>query len=74
MNVFNVGTQVIISGDIDGIITSIWIRSCGAQYQVAWWDGKTRHEKWLDSIEVQLKPNCTTTMKIGFNNSDEIKT
>jgi len=35
-----------------GQILAICIRAAGLTYEVAWWDGATRHTAWLSSAEV----------------------
>lgn len=37
------------------------------QYQVAYWNGRTRTEEWLDACEVR-ECNGTLACQIGFSN------
>jgi len=67
--VFTVGDSVIIGDDIEAKITSVWI--CANRrilYQVCWWNGRSREEKWLEEFEVQGTPGeQSEKMSIGFH-------
>lgn len=67
MILFALGTQVQIGSDrdIDGEIIGINITNDGAQYQVAWWNGRTRQAEWLYPQEI-MPVDSAGRMKIGF--------
>ncbi len=52
--VFALHTIVRLGNDgmLRGQILAICIRAAGLTYEVAWWDGATRHTAWLSSAEV----------------------
>lgn len=71
MIVFRVGTTVLVGTErepIPAIVTAISIRD-GVRYECAWWDGRTRCEKWLNDSEVMedLTPDRKTEKtRLGF--------
>jgi len=66
IEVMQVGSPVMLSGDIPARITSIWIEDkCRIQYQCAWWEGRTRRCEWIEQFEV-VRTDETQGMKIGF--------
>jgi hypothetical protein len=56
--VIAVGTKVDIGpadSPIEGSVIGVQIRSNDALiYEVAWWNGRSREEKWVDETEVRL--------------------
>ena len=63
--VIPIGTHVRIGIDrqIDAIIMSILIKTSHVEYEVAWWDNRTRNIEYINAIE--LEPLVGKT-KIGF--------
>lgn len=57
IDVYDVGIKVKIGvGEkIEGIIVGVAIYPHSVRYEVAWWNGRDRQEKWLDSSEVEPK-------------------
>ena len=50
------GSRVLIGGDIPGIVTGILQRLHGSsEIEVVWWDGRIRKCEWVNPQE--LKPN-----------------
>ena len=67
MNVLALGTTVRLSDDLTGIVTQICILGQNhVRYEVAWWDGNTRHSQWFESFEVKPAEE-RQPMRIGFN-------
>lgn len=64
MTLMPLGRAVTIGDDIDGVIVGINITENGVQYQVAWWNGRSRSTEWLFPSEVLT--NEPPTLKIGF--------
>jgi hypothetical protein len=44
-----------------GQILAICLRETGTTYEVAWWDGATRHTAWLSSAEVSVDDASAST-------------
>lgn len=61
------GTKVLIGDDIAGVVNGVMIRGERVLYEVAWWNGRTREEKWLDAHEVRTEEECGG-QRIGFFN------
>lgn len=55
MEVYDIGSQVLIDGDIPATITSINIRGMEHRltYEVMWWDERNRKTDWLDPFEIR---------------------
>lgn len=68
MKVYDIGTVVTIGPKDDGtkgIVAAILISNgTRVQYKIAWWDGRTRHEEWLEAFEIVGKASDRCT--IGF--------
>lgn len=67
ITVWPIGAEVEIATDIVGKIIGIWI--CGGRripYNVAWWNGRVREEKWLEEFEVK-NTKRTATKEVGFH-------
>lgn len=61
-----IGTKVELSPARVGTITAFSVRERGvATYQVVWWDGATRHEEWLETMEFEVMCSPQRTV-IGF--------
>lgn len=66
IEVFAVGSAVMLHGDIPASVLSISIRSVfDVDYKVVWWDGRNRKEEWVDHREVDAVGQ-NDTFKIGF--------
>jgi hypothetical protein len=54
MEVYEIGSQVLIDGDIPATVTAINIRGIEhrLQYEVTWWDERNRKSDWLDRVLV----------------------
>ncbi len=65
MEIFSIGSEVMI-GDFVGVVTAVTIRSNSyAIYEVAWWNGSARNSAWVDRCELKLKEKQPVTT-IGF--------
>ena len=65
MIVIEPGSRVTLPGDWPGTCTAVAVYTGGrVVYQVAWWNGRQREERWLDASEVTA--GDAETMKIGF--------
>jgi hypothetical protein len=51
-------------GDIEGVVTGINIMVSGVQYQVAWWNGRSRSSEWLFPNEIF--DGGPPSLQIGF--------
>jgi hypothetical protein len=65
MTVLKSGSRVRIGGDLEGIVLAVTIRRGAVSYEVAWWDGRTRHTDWLSAAEVALI-GPGTACRVGF--------
>ncbi len=66
IEVYDVGTLVVIGGDIEGFVVCVAIYANDRiMYQVSWWNGKTRNCEWLEDWEVIHKAPCTSKV-VGF--------
>lgn len=65
----SIGTKVEVGPEADAIqghISAVTIRRGDVvQYEVVFWDGKSRRSEWLFSTEVRIK-SSEPQMKIGF--------
>ncbi len=65
IEVIKPGTRVMIAG-ITSTVTAVQIGEAGhVLYLVVWWDGRTRKSEWVESSEVSMFLNDSTT-RIGF--------
>lgn len=57
MEVFEIGTDVLLDGEIPAKITSINIRGAEHRltYEVTWWDERNRKAEWVDPFEIRVK-------------------
>ena len=71
IEVYGVGTEVVLSDEVDAKIVTIAIHAGNmVQYECAWWSSKARTRDWFtveDFIEIGEKDKPT---KIGFLRSD----
>ncbi len=74
-NVMQPGMQVTIGSDDNSLYgrilqTGITISHDGTsiRYRVAWWDGTTRYDEWLEEWEVEEwdDDSLTETVVVGF--------
>ena len=68
LKVFYPGAKVLLADrqrPISGVVVRISITGPQAvSYEVAWWDGATRHMQWFSEFE--LKGDADGEMSIGF--------
>lgn len=66
ITLFNIGTKIIISNDINATINGIYIgENHHILYKVVWWDGRIRKDEYITAKEfVPIKDYTTVT--IGF--------
>lgn len=60
IEVYELGIDVLIDGDIPATLTAINIRpaqsgSVRIMYEVTWWDERSRKSEWLEPFEVRPK-------------------
>lgn len=76
ISVLRPGTRVLIGNTygsqgskvdpIEATIVALRVQNgLTVDYQVIWWDGRTRKSEWLESFEVTTKEN-TDKLAIGF--------
>lgn len=66
VKVWDVGSEVVIGGDIKATITAISVRQGHSiQYECIWWIDGTRHSAWLSPCEVEAK--TTNARYLGFH-------
>jgi hypothetical protein len=69
MTLYKIGTEVEIwqsdGKSIKGHVHAITIRESGVIYNVVWWNGDARHDKWLAEYEVRDHAR-SEKHKIGF--------
>lgn len=66
IEVYAIGTQVTIDGDIPAVIRGVTIYSpAWVKYLCVWWDERQRKEEWLteDEIAVSEKSHQTVTFR-----------
>lgn len=64
--VYAPGTEVRIGGGITGMVLAVTVRGTGASYDVAWWNGSTRCNAWLDACEISMADD-SQARTIGFH-------
>lgn len=52
IEVFAIGSEVLLNGLIDARITGIMIREGNVQYEVVFWNDRERQEIWVGAWEV----------------------
>jgi hypothetical protein len=64
MEVYEIGSEVTIDGEIPARITGISIHGIEhrLQYEVTWWNERSRVSDWLDPFEVKPKSGKTKTL------------
>lgn len=62
------GRRVLLQGNLEGRVIQALIReNASIQYQVAWWDGRTRHCEWLEAFEVEPDAkSIEMPQRVGF--------
>ena len=71
LTVISPGMSILIGdGKVEAVVTGVSITRSSEglffRYNVAWWDGNNRNEKWLESYEVQPVDGATAMVAIGF--------
>lgn len=68
VQVYETGTHVCISPGVDDVVAkvlSVQIRGDLVTYEVVWWNGRERIERWIDASEVR-PTRSATSRQIGF--------
>lgn len=62
MEVFEIGTEVVIDENIPAHITAVCIKGVEHRltYEVTWWDERARKCEWLDPWEIKAKGDAKT--------------
>jgi hypothetical protein len=68
VDVLKPGTVVKVSDSIVGTVLAIRIDpGPSVLYLVSWWDGRVRHEQWLNPVELSLFPfQSDAQLRVGF--------
>lgn len=67
IEVFSPGFNVTIGENIPAIILQVAIKRGGrVEYEVAWWNGRSRVTDWLIASEVQADSQEMPITRIGF--------
>jgi uncharacterized protein YodC (DUF2158 family) len=65
IDVYKVGSQVKLTNDVYGVITSISIRGDNhVTYECGWWNGRSYDTKWFHDSEFEV--TIAEKNKIGF--------
>lgn len=66
IDVFELGAQCMIDGEIPATITAVSIRpaenSVRISYEVTWWDERTRKSEWVEPGEIKAKEAKSGTL------------
>ncbi len=66
IEVFQIGTPVIIGDKIEGTIIGLSLREhYYLTYEISWWNGNERKTSWFEQIEIK-RAESSTSIKIGF--------
>lgn len=65
MEVFEIGSAVLLGGDIPATITAINIRGKEHRltYEVMWWDERNRKTEWVDPFEIEIREAKKQTLR-----------
>lgn len=57
MDVFEIGTEVLLDNDIPAHVTAVCIKGIEHRltYEVTWWDERVRKVEWVDPYEIRAK-------------------
>jgi hypothetical protein len=57
MDVFEIGTEVLLDRDIPARVTAICIKGTEHRltYEVTWWDERQRKSEWVGPYEIRSK-------------------
>jgi len=68
IQVFELGSHVVVDGEIPAVITAVSIRpaqnSVRVSYEVTWWDERSRKCEWVEPFEI--KPQEAKTKTLSF--------
>lgn len=53
IEVYAVGSQVLIDNGISARVVSIQIDQAAVSYKVVWWNERERRTEWVDTWEIQ---------------------
>lgn len=70
MNLWQVGSWVMIGDGIPAQVKQICIGETGVEYECVWWEMRTRKCEWLSALELKQHPDCKAT-EVGFHTSLE---
>lgn len=64
LEVYEIGSSVVIDGEIPGTVTGIIVRGQEhrLQYEVTWWDERSRKSDWFEPFEIRATDAKTRTM------------
>jgi hypothetical protein len=67
IEVLEIGSSVVIDGEIPATVTGINIRGVEhrLQYEVTWWDERTRKSEWVEPYEVKAKQVHRRSLKFA---------
>lgn len=62
LEVFEIGSAVVLDGDIPATVTALSIRGVEhyLSYEVTWWDERDRKSDWVTPGEVKAGEACKT--------------
>lgn len=77
VQVWGPGTDVSVNDDIPAVVVQVCLSGSPSdphiQYQVAWFDGRTRHVQWLETSEVAATAGKKVPVGFWTGNRDNGK-
>ena len=65
MDVYAVGSNVLLDGSVSARITAVFIRENRVTYEVVWWNDRERNEEIVEPWEIQPDDDKTRTLRVN---------
>jgi hypothetical protein len=65
IEVFPVGSQVRVNGDVSARVTAVVIRENSIAYEIIWWSGEQRKLECVESWEVLPDSDKTNALRVS---------
>lgn len=65
IEVYPVGSEVLLDNDISARVTAIVIREGGVSYEVVWWNERSREQEEVQAWEVRPDGESAKTVRVN---------
>lgn len=65
MDVYAIGSEVLLDGDVVARVVGIIVRENCVRYEIVWWNDRSREQEEVEAWEVRPNDDKTRTQRVN---------